>query len=147
MALVKGTRTTPRDRKGWSNHLGWRMSKGKRSKLALEWKLGACVLAKSALLKHWDRTGTGYILVFGISLLINFPKDFYSQSIWVCVIAYLLVSITWLDDNQGRDKRGKQSAFSEFSTLANKNAQQCHNPSLSLLSCVAQTDLLNHSER
>lgn len=50
---------------------------------------------------------------FGFYSSLTFQQIFNSQSIWVCVIAYLIVPITWLDDNQDSDKLGKPRVLSK----------------------------------
>lgn len=48
---------------------------------------------------------------FRFHLPLTFQQVFNSQNIWVCAIAYLIVSITWLDANQDRDKLGEHRVF------------------------------------
>lgn len=50
---------------------------------------------------------------FGFYSSLTFQQIFNSQSIWVCVIAYLIVPITWLDGNQDRDKLGRPRVLSK----------------------------------
>lgn len=58
---------------------------------------------------------------FGFHSSLTFQQVFNSQSIWVCVIAYLIVPITWLDGNQDRDKLGKRNALQAISSTEVEN--------------------------
>lgn len=53
---------------------------------------------------------------FGFHSSLTFQQVFNSQNIWVCVIAYLIVSITWLAGKQDRDKLGKYSVLQSISS-------------------------------